>query len=67
MKKKKKKPTNRTAETQKEDNLLQLSKGIQEGGKAGVDLMFLLENNHEDSQFKISARRGGDLILEDCH
>jgi hypothetical protein len=64
---KKKQPTNRTAETQKEDNLLQLSKGIQEGGKAGVDLLFLLQNSHEGSRLKISARKGGDLILEDGH
>lgn len=45
--KKKKKPTNRTAETQKEDNSQQLSKGIQEGPKATDALMFLLTDSHE--------------------
>lgn len=44
---KKKKPTNRTAETQKEDNSQQLSKSIQEGPKATVALMFLLLDTHE--------------------
>lgn len=66
-KKTKKKPTNRTAETQKEDNLLQLCKGSQEGGKANVDLMFLLLNSHEGCQLMISLRRKRDFISEDCN
>lgn len=65
--KKKKKPTNRTAETQKEDNSQQLSKGIQEGPKATDALMFLPIDSHEGCSLRVSLRRMGDFILEDCN
>ena len=47
--KKKKKPTNKTAEIQKEHNALQLSKGVQEERNAQVNLLVLLLNSCEIS------------------
>lgn len=49
LRKKKKKPTNKTAEIQKEHNALQLSKGVQEERNAQVNLLVLLLNSCEIS------------------
>ena len=50
---KKKKPTNQIAEIQKENNALQLSKGVQEERNAQVYLLFLLLTSCEVSKLTI--------------
>lgn len=55
---KKKKPTNKTAEIQKENNALQLSKGVQEERNAQVNLLVLLLKSCEISKLTTLKEEG---------
>ena len=61
---KKKKPTNRTAEIQKENNALQLSKRVQEERNAQVNLLVLLLKSCEISKLTTLKKKGFHFMRE---
>lgn len=63
-KKKKKKPTNKTAEIQKENNALQLSKRVQEERNAQVNLLVLLLKSCEISKLTTLKKKGFHFMRE---
>lgn len=58
LRKKKRKPTNKSAEIQKENNALQLSKGVQEERNAQVNLLVLLLKSCEISKLTTLKEEG---------
>lgn len=63
FRRKKKKPANKIAEIQKENNALQLSKGVQEERNSEVYLIFPLLNSFKVNKLKI-LKEGGGISLQ---